>query len=131
MKDVGSPYRQMTVEEKKLVEDLLKDTHDQFISDVAAGRRMNRDSIARYADGRVFTGRQALAVRLIDTLGGYEDALDWLRVTTGLPHGTKLVERKATTSRLREWLRDETASLIPGLQLLRQPAGLYYMMDLK
>jgi protease-4 len=91
---------------------------------------MSRDSIARYADGRVFTGRQALSVHLIDTLGGYEDALDWLRKSTGLSKDANIVERKGTSSRLREWLRDETASLFPVLQLLRRSAGLYYIMNL-
>lgn len=130
MKDIGSPYRRMTEDEKKFIDELLKDTHEQFIDDVAAGRGMSRDSIARYADGRVFTGRQALSVHLIDTLGGYEDALDWLRKSTGLSKDANIVERKGTSSRLREWLRDETASLFPVLQLLRRSAGLYYIMNL-
>ena len=131
MKDVGSPYRQMTADEKKLVDDLLKDTHKQFIDDVAAGRGMEPDSIARYADGRVFTGKQARDAHLIDTLGGYEDALDWLYTRTGLPRSAGVVERKGTSSRLRQWLKDETASLFPALQLLQQPAGLYYLMSMK
>ena len=130
MKDIGSPYRRMTEDEKKFIDELLKDTHEQFIDDVAAGRGMSRNSIARYADGRVFTGRQALSVHLIDTLGGYEDALDWLRKSTGLSKDANIVERKGTSSRLREWLRDETASLFPVLQLLRRSAGLYYIMNL-
>jgi len=130
MKDIGSPYRRMTEDEKKFIDELLKDTHEQFIDDVAAGRGMSRDSIARYADGRVFTGRQALSIHLIDTLGGYEDALDWLRKSTGLGKDANIVERKGTSSRLREWLRDETASLFPVLQLLRRSAGLYYIMNL-
>ena len=130
MKDIGSPYRRMTEDEKKFIDELLKDTHEQFIDDVAAGRGMSRDSIARYADGRVFTGRQALSVHLIDTLGGYEDALDWLRKSTGLSKDANIVERKGTSSRLREWLRDETTSLFPVLQLLRRSAGLYYIMNL-
>ncbi len=131
MKDIGSPYRQMTADEKKFIAALLKDTHDQFIDDVAAGRRMNRDSIARYADGRVFTGRQAVAIHLVDTLGGYEDALDWLEKSTGLGKNAAIVERKGTSSRLREWLKSQSAALFPALQLMRQPAGLYYMMSLK
>jgi protease-4 len=131
MKDIGSPYRQMTGDEKKFIDALLKDTHEQFIEDVAAGRRMNRDTIARYADGRVFTGRQAVAIHLIDTLGGYEDALDWIRNATGLGKNAAIVERKGTSSRLREWLKDETAAIFPALQMAQQPAGLYYMMNLR
>jgi protease-4 len=130
-KDVGSPYRAMTGEEKKFIEDLLRDTHEQFIADVAAARGMNRDSLARYADGRVLTGRQACAARLIDTLGSYEDALDWLRTFTGIAHNAKVVQRKAASSRLRELLEEESIRLFPALHQLLRPAGLYYLMNFK
>lgn len=130
-KDFGSPYHSMTEEEKTLVRNLLKDTHEQFIADVARARGMSLDSLLRFADGRVLTGRQALSARLIDTLGGYEDALDWLRRTAGLPAGAKVVRRKAAASRLREWLEEESAALFPALHQIRRPAGLYYLMSLK
>jgi protease IV len=130
-KDVGSPYHAMSEAEKALIQNLLKDTHEQFISDVAKARRMNRDSIARYADGRVLTGRQACAIHLIDTLGGYVDALAWLRERTGLSQSAKVVQRKAASSRLRELLEEESMRLFPALNQFLRPAGLYYMMSLK
>jgi protease IV len=130
LKDVGSPYRAMTGEEKLFIENLLKDTHEQFIADVAAARKMNRDSLVRYADGRVLTGRQACAARLIDTLGGYEDALDWLRAATGVTRTAKVIQRKAATSRLRELLEEESIRIFPALHQLLRPAGLYYLFNL-
>ena len=130
-KDIGSPYHEMSEGEKALIENLLKDTHEQFISDVAKARGMNRDSIARYADGRVFTGRQAYAAHLIDTLGGYVDALAWLRTAAGVSQNAKVVQRKAASSRLRELLEEESMRLFPALHGILQPAGLYYLMSLK
>jgi protease-4 len=131
LKDVGSPYRAMTDEEKKFIERLLKDTHEQFIADVAKGRGMSPDTLARYADGRVFTGKQAYEAKLVDTLGGYEDALDWLRLRTGLSRGAKVVRKKPTSSRFRDWLDEESSKMFPFLQKIKQPAGLYYLMSIK
>lgn len=131
LKDVGSPYRSMTEKEQLFIKELLKDTHEQFIVDVARGRGMNRDSLLPYADGRVLTGRQALALHLIDTLGGYEEALGWLCSKTGISSNTKVIERKPATNRLREWLEEESSTLFPAIQQLIKPAGLYFMMSLK
>jgi protease-4 len=131
LKDVGSPYRAMTEEEKKFIERLLKDTHEQFIADVAKGRGMSPDTLARYADGRVFTGKQAYEAKLVDTLGGYEDALDWLRLRTGLSKSAKVVRKTATSSRFRDWLGEESSKMFPFLQTIKQPAGLYYLMSVK
>jgi protease-4 len=131
LKDAGSPYRPLSPDEKKYFDDLLEDTHEQFISDVAKARKMNRDSIARLADGRIYTGRQALTVRLIDTLGGYENALDWLRTAAGILPTARVVRKKPASSRLREWFDEESARIFPFLQTVKQPAGLYYLMDLK
>ncbi len=130
LKDAGSPYRGMSDAEKIFFEDLLKDTHDQFIADVAKARGMNLDSLKRYADGRILTGRQAYAARLIDTLGGYQDALEYLRDLTGLSRSAKVVERKPASSRLRDWLGEESAKMFPALHHLMQPAGIYYLMSI-
>jgi ClpP class serine protease len=98
---------------------------------VAAARGMRRDSLARYADGRVLTGRQACAAHLIDTLGSYEDALNWLRTFTGITLNAKVVQRKTASSRLRELLEEETVRIFPALYQFLRPAGLYYLMNLK
>jgi protease IV len=130
-KDIGSPYHPMNDAEKALIQNLLKDTHDQFIDDVARGRNVPRDSIARFADGRVFTGRQARAAHLIDTLGGYTDALSWLCTSVGVSPSAKVVQRKAASSRLREFLEEESMRLFPALQQYLRPAGLYFLMPLR
>ncbi|MBN1127920.1 MAG: S49 family peptidase, partial [Chitinispirillaceae bacterium] len=131
LKDVGSPYRSMSAEEKKFMDRLLQDTHEQFIDDVARGRGMNTDTLARIADGRILSGRQARIAGLVDTLGGYEDALDWLRVRTGVSQSAKIVQKKPASSRFLDWFGEESSKMFPLVQKIRQPAGLYYLMPIR
>ena len=74
-KDAGSPYRPLSPEERAHFQELVNDVLDQFISDVARGRGMDVETVRALADGRVFSGRQALALGLVDHLGGLEDAV--------------------------------------------------------
>ena len=80
-KDSGSPYRELTSEEEAYFNAVIMDLYEQFVSDVAEGRKdkMNLVTIKSVADGRIFTGRQALKNGLVDKLGGLEDALDLLK----------------------------------------------------
>ena len=65
----------MTDEERKYFSSVLGDVHQQFISAVAEGRKMTPEEVTPYADGRVFSGRQAKEWKLVDELGGLEDAV--------------------------------------------------------
>jgi len=76
-KDTGSPTREMRDDERELLETVTHDIHEQFVSAIAEGRRMDRDQVAAAADGRIYTGEQAKARGLIDRLGNFEDALAW------------------------------------------------------
>ncbi len=73
-KDLGSPTRSLTEDEKKILDALLQDSYDQFLDDVEKGRGIERAKLDELAQGLVYTGRQALAVDLVDELGSYEDA---------------------------------------------------------
>jgi len=75
MKDSGSPFREMTPEEREYFEGMLADVHLQFIEAVAAGRKLTVEEVKPLADGRVFSGRQAKEAKLVDELGGIEAAI--------------------------------------------------------
>jgi protease-4 len=75
-KDLGNPMREMTEEEKALLQDLIDNIHRQFIRDVANGRGKTIEEIEPWADGRVFTGEQAKEIGLVDHLGNFQYALD-------------------------------------------------------
>jgi len=74
-KDLASPFRTMSPEERALLQSVLDDVHDQFIQAVAAGRAMKVEQVRDLADGRIFTGRQAKAAKLVDELGDLQDAI--------------------------------------------------------
>ncbi len=74
-KDIGSGARPMTPEERKLLQDMVMDVYDQFVSDVASARKMDPAKVKKIADGRILTGRQAKDAGLVDEIGNYRDAL--------------------------------------------------------
>lgn len=76
-KDMGSIARPFTPEEKQIVQGLIDDIYDQFVTAVAEGRRgkLTREQVRRLADGRVYTGRQALKLKLVDDLGNLRYAI--------------------------------------------------------
>ena len=77
-KDIGSPNREMTPEEKKLILDMIQNIYEQFTSVVLESRKakIKKEDLEKIADGRVMTGHQALQYGLVDRLGSFEDAID-------------------------------------------------------
>lgn len=74
-KDIGSPTRPMSTEEKALLQQLVMDVYEQFITAVAEGRKIPKSRVRALADGRIFTGRQALKLGLVDQIGTLQDAI--------------------------------------------------------
>ncbi len=74
-KDMGSPFRAMRPDERQLMQAMVNDVYDQFVDAVAAGRKMDKAEVKRLATGRVFTGRQALEAKLVDSNGTFRDAI--------------------------------------------------------
>lgn len=75
-KDTGSPARPMTAEERALLQGVIDNTHDQFVKAVAQGRRLPETEVRKIADGRILSGEQALALKLVDRLGTLQDAVE-------------------------------------------------------
>lgn len=78
-KDILSPYRSLTDAEKQLLQDLLQNTYESFISDVAQGRNLDLAKVRKLADGRIYTGTQAKENGLVDAVGTQDDAAQELR----------------------------------------------------
>ncbi len=74
-KDIGSPTREMTPEERELVQVIVNDIYDQFVTTVSENRKIPLEKVVKLADGRIFSGRQALDLDLVDELGGLQDAV--------------------------------------------------------
>lgn len=75
LKDIGSLSRALTDEEKLLLQELIDQVHSQFIADIADSRHLDEDKVRGFADGRIFSGEQALAYGLVDELGNFQDAV--------------------------------------------------------
>lgn len=128
-KDVGNFARAMTPEERRILQALLDDVYDQFISAVADGRGLEPQAVRAFAEGRIYSGRQAQGLKMVDDLGGLEDAIEAAAKLAGLPPKPKVVY-----PRRRFWLRDllrnelglgQVTRVLPGLETLRTP--LYLM----
>jgi len=85
LKDVGSETRKMTPEEREFLSAMLKDIHDEFKSTVKTQRKLTPEETEKWTDGRVMTGSQAFQAKLIDSLGGFEEALVEAKKAAGLP----------------------------------------------
>ena len=84
-KDLASATRELTPEERRILQSVLDDVHDQFIQAVADSRRLERVRVERLADGRIFSGRQAQELGLVDELGDLQDALTRAGALAGIP----------------------------------------------
>lgn len=78
-KDILSSLRDMTEEEKKIIEQLIENAHNQFVKVISEGRGLPEDEVRKMADGRIYDGRQALELRLIDGHGYFEDVLETVK----------------------------------------------------
>lgn len=76
-KDMGSPARIMTEKERGILQGFVDKIHRQFVGDAARGRNMEREEMARLADGRIYTGEEAVELGLVDRLGNLEDAIEY------------------------------------------------------
>jgi protease IV len=84
LKDQPSFIRPLTPEGKDVLHGLVMDMYDQFVGMVASGRHMDADRVRQLADGRAYTGRQALKLGLVDAIGDEREARDWLAANKGV-----------------------------------------------
>ena len=91
-KDIGSPFRKMTPEDRRMLQAVMDDVHRQFIEAVAEGRSLDIEEVLPLADGRIFTGRQAKDVMLVDELGNLDDAIRLAADMVGIEGEPKVVE---------------------------------------
>ena len=95
LKDVGSFTRPMTAEEDRMLRAVVDDAYEQFVEAIADGRDRDKNDIYPYADGSIFTGRQAYNHGLVDTLGTFQDAVDLAGQMSGIGTDPDIIrERK-------------------------------------
>ncbi len=128
-KDLGSPFREMNPGEREILSRLIMDVYDQFLGHVLDHRSgLTRPQLEAMADGRVFTGRQALRNGLIDATGGRREAIDIIADAAGIEGEPSLVNLEGDRFRFvraaSSWLGSLTRLLRPRQTRFR----LLYMM---
>lgn len=116
MKDAGSPFRPMRPEEKAFFQSLVDDIFSQFVDSVAKGRKMDRAKVLALADGRVYSGKQALALGLVDRLGGFWDAVSLAQSLAKLKGEPHLDNRGKKTGGVLRWLLGEDSKALSSLE---------------
>ena len=124
-KDIGSIARPLTPGERALLQAMLDDVHQQFIEAVYESRRIPMETLRKYTDGRVFSGRQALELGLVDRIGTLDDAIDLAGAMGGIKGTPRIIRERKHKRSLYDLLFDvtETAS-----QLKRNGVELKYLM---
>jgi protease-4 len=102
-KDIGSPLRPMKPEERAYLENMLSTIHEQFIKDVASGRGMAVEAVKKVSDGKIYTGTQALQIKLVDNIGNFYDCREDLKKTLGIKDKPVLIYGKKHSSFIK-WL---------------------------
>ena len=119
-KDIASVFRGIKPEEREILQSVLDNVHDQFINAVAEGRKMLREDVQKIADGRVYTGEQALKVGLVDELGNLEDAVKAAAKLAGVKGEPSVVSREekfSLISLLRGKMPKELTDLMPSVKV--------------
>jgi len=128
-KDVGNFARTMSPEERKMLQALLDDVYSQFVGAVAEGRGLERSEVLAFAEGRIYSGQQALALKMVDEMGGFEDAVEAAGKLANISGRPKLVYPRKRFS-FKDLLENRlglpgAGPLLPALSGIRTP--LYLM----
>ena len=120
-KDIGSPVRTMTEEDRAILQALIDDVHTQFVESVAAGRKLDVQKVRTLADGRIYTGRQARDLGLVDELGSLDAAVRYAGQLAGIEGKPDVVYPPTDKPKLIDFLVQEAATQLR--QVLSKQAG--------
>jgi len=93
-KDLASPTKEMSAEERGVLQAFVDQAHRQFVTAVAEARKMDIDHVKSLADGRIYTGEEAVKQGLVDRLGNLEDAIQWAGEMGGIKGRVATVYKK-------------------------------------
>jgi protease-4 len=114
-KDIGSPFREMTPEEKAIMQEVLDNVHQQFIQAVAEGRKLDRSKVIQVADGRILTGEQAKNLGLVDQMGNLQDTIDITAKMAGIVGKPTVLYPRKKLSIWELLIRDMASAIVDVL----------------
>jgi protease-4 len=130
LKDLGSPFRPMTEEDQKFFQGLIDDVYGEFLATVVKDRKLPVEEVRPVADGRVLTGKQAKALKLIDELGGMEEAVEGAMELAHLKGKPTLVYPPEDFEfHFRRMMKQGGSALAEGMRTsMVPPGGLLFLM---
>jgi len=127
-KDTGSPTRDLTPAEQAYLQSLIDNMHAQFIQAVADGRKSKFEDVKAIANGKVWTGQQALSMKLIDQVADFEAAVEDTAKAVGISGKPTLVRPEKDRKTLLDLLFGDVSEWLPTREkLLEQHSGFYYL----
>ncbi len=127
-KDTGSPTRDMTPEERAYMQALIDNMHVQFIHAVAEGRHMKDDEIRPLANGKVWTGEQAVPLKLIDQIGDFQAAIQDTAKSVGIKGEPTLVRPEKDRKSVLDLLFGDVSEYLPTrAKLMETNVGFYFL----
>ena len=129
LKDAGNPAREMTPEEKAYFQEIIDQMHGQFIHAVAEGRKLKEEDVKVIANGRVWTGEQALGLKLIDQIGDFQACVDDTAKSVGIKGEPVLVRPEKERRTLLDLLFGDASELLPDLRskVLQSHPSFFYL----
>src|ERR1022692_989001 len=127
-KDTGNPSRDLTPAEQAYMQSLIDNMFGQFVQAVADGRSMKFNDVKTIANGKVWTGEQALSMNLIDNVGDFEAAVKDTAKSVGISGDPTLVRPDKDRKTMLDLLTGDISQWIPGREkMLEQQVGFYYL----
>ncbi|MEJ5172468.1 MAG: signal peptide peptidase SppA [Hydrogenothermaceae bacterium] len=123
-KDILYPTKPLTPQQRQILEETVKDVYEQFLDAIVKYRKIDKEKLRQYADGRVFSGRQAKEIGLVDKLGNVQDAIKEAKILAKLPEDTPVIEIAPPKPILDEFLKSKL-----GIDQNFVKTGIYYMME--
>ncbi|BCB95392.1 multidrug transporter [Dissulfurispira thermophila] len=119
-KDIASVFRGIGKEEREIIQGVMDDVHEQFIKAVSDGRKIPVENVKKIADGRIFSGRQALKVGLVDELGDLEYAIKTAAKIAGIKGEPEVVTKKEKSTLLELLngrISESVSKVVPKIEL--------------
>jgi protease-4 len=127
-KDTGDPTREMTPAERQYMQSLIDNMYGQFVQAVAEGRHAKVDDIKSIANGRVWTGQEALSMHLIDQIGDFQEAVQDTAKSVGIKGEPTLVRPEKNRQSLLDLMFGDVSQYLPTREkLMDNTLGFYYL----
>jgi protease-4 len=126
-KDIGSPTREMTETERKILQDLIDDVHSQFVASVAEGRKIDEAVVRSIANGSIYSGRRAMEMGLVDRMGNLEVAIKRAAEMAGIEGKPNVVYPPGKKLRFIDLFIEETLNRLQFALQKQRTVGLQYL----